>query len=157
MAANDMAVTVLYSTGSMETITAPDLSYSDGYVIQDEYVDISNPDNGVFWDRNAVDADHAADVDATDPDELDMALNPFGQVHQRICVVSPEVMALVEAIYIRGVLALVRDPSSTYGCGLSNVLVEQMLGTPASRAALWSKDGHANDWGEGAVGDSSLP
>ena len=132
MAANDMSVTVLYGTGSIEVITAPDLGYSDGFVIQDEYVDISNPDNGIFWDRNAIDADNDADVDATDPDERDKALNPFGQVHQRICVVSPEVMGVVEAVYVRGILALVRDPNSSNACGLTNVLIAQMLGTLGS-------------------------
>lgn len=124
-----MSIVLLYQTGSIETITAPDLSYSDGFVIQSEYVDMSNLDRGIFWDRNAIDADHSGDVDSKDPDEIARALNPFGQVHQRVCVAPPETLQYVEAVYVKGTLALVRDPRSPFKCGLLNVLVEEMRGS----------------------------
>ncbi|MBQ9005798.1 MAG: hypothetical protein IJ092_05430, partial [Atopobiaceae bacterium] len=69
MAANDLNIKIVYETGSFEVITSPDVSFSDDFCHQSEYVDLSNPDEGIFWERSAVFLSDDSDPDSDDPEE----------------------------------------------------------------------------------------
>ena len=128
MSANDMNVKVVYLTGAMETITAPDLSVDEDFGFQSEFVDVTSPDDGVFWERSYVALSNADTVDSENEEEARRARNPWARLRQRTCVVPPENMDCVAAIFVGGVLALVRKPDATTSCGLENVLLDSMLG-----------------------------
>ena len=129
MAANDLNIKIVYETGSFEVITSPDVSFSDDFCHQSEYVDLSNPDEGIFWERSAVFLSDDSDPDSDDPEEAKAARNPWRAIHQRTCVVPPENLAVAAAVFVCGVRALVRMPGSGNECGLKNVLLESMVGS----------------------------
>lgn len=135
MAANDLNIKIVYETGSFEVITSPDVSFGDDFCHQSEYVDLSDPDAGIFWERSAVFLSDPGDLDSDDPELVAAARNPWRAIHQRTCVVPPENLAVAAAVFVCGVRALVRMPRADTKCGLVNVLLESMVGSGGVDAA----------------------
>ena len=151
MAANDQNIKLFYETGNVETITAPDLSYIDDYCFQSEYVDISQPDEGIFWERSVVFLSDRAGMDPDDPEAVAKAQNPWRVLHQRTCVVPPQNMDYVVAVFVNGIRALVRMPGSPNRCGLVNILLDSVVGTESSPG----DDGIIDDSNDGMPRDVS--
>lgn len=151
MAANDMRVWIMYESGCTEIITAPDVGYSDGYCFQSEFVDISDPDTGIFWERSFVPMDDERDASGPEPD-------PWRVLHQRTMVVTPQMMPSVLAVKVSDVLSLVRHPEATASCGLLNVAIEQALGTPGeSSDESFPSEGSSPDPSQAASVDPVTP
>ena len=107
---NSMGIVVWYESGAVEEISAPELSYQDGYVIQDEFVDATDPDRGVWWERSCI-------FDTAEKDDGDLKI-----LHKRSCVLPPEVMPNVIAVEVRGVVILKRVAGAKSPTGLVNVI-----------------------------------
>ncbi len=55
---------VVWYEGGCSSFGAPDMSFSDGVIHDDNTVDWSDPDDGIYWTRSYVNADTAAKRDA---------------------------------------------------------------------------------------------
>lgn len=136
MAANDMNIKIVYESGNFEVITAPDLSFNDDICFQNEYVDLNNPDEGIFWERAVIRNSDTNRLGSADPTEAAAALDPWRVIHQRTRVVKSENLRDAAAVFVCGVLALARMPGADSECGLKNVLLESMVGNRHEDDAL---------------------
>ena len=116
MATNSSSIRVIYATGSQQIWTAPDLSFADGYVLQSEFIDVSDIDAGIFWNRFCI----LNDETITEPDA-----DPWWDTHQRICVITGDMLANAVLVEINGMETFIRDPRATTRCGLLNVMLEK--------------------------------
>lgn len=114
MASNSSSIHIIYESGSQAIWTAPDLSFADGYIIQGEYIDVSDIDNGLFWDRYCYLDDESVTGDCEDP---------LYHTHQRVCIQRGEDLAHAVLIEINGIETFVRDPRATTRCGLLNTML----------------------------------
>lgn len=49
---NTSSLRIYYETGCIDEVHMPDPSFESGVALQREYLDISNPDDGIFLDRS---------------------------------------------------------------------------------------------------------
>lgn len=90
----------------------PDPSFESGVSLQREYLDISNPDNGIFLDRSYK-------MPGGDNDE-------YRELCDRMLVVSPDDLARALLVESHGLALLTRDPLSDFDCGLSITLPDRL-------------------------------
>jgi len=90
----------------------PDPSYESGVALQREYLDISNPDNGIFLYRSYK-------MPGGDNDE-------YRELCDRMLVVSPDDLARALLVESHGLALLTRDPLSDFECGLSITLPDRL-------------------------------
>lgn len=136
MSTNGLDLRIVYESGSQELISAPDVSLQDGFAFQGEVVDVSDPDNGIWWHRNV--------IPMRGPDE-EAEGEPWATLQTKTRVVSPESMRHAIGVYVAGNLTLARDPMADNECKLSNVLLDDAR-----------DDGGEDDEG-GNDGDDELP
>lgn len=122
MAGSSMRLVVYYVDRRAKELVAPDLTFQEGFVIQEEYVDWYDPDEGVFWDRSGV---WASDESVLEDGQEDYS--PFRQVHQRVCVIEPEELSAIAAVMLNGSPILLRHESATSKCGLVAVDAEELI------------------------------
>lgn len=90
----------------------PDPSFESGVSLQREYLDISNPDNGIFLDRSYK-------MPGGDNDE-------YRELCDRMLVVSSDDLARALLVESHGLALLTRDPLSDFDCGLSITLPDRL-------------------------------
>lgn len=90
----------------------PDPSFESGVSLQREYLDISNPDNGIFLDRSYK-------MPGGDNDE-------YRELSDRMLVVSSNDLARALLVESHGLALLTRDPLSDFDCGLSITLPDRL-------------------------------
>lgn len=90
----------------------PDPSFESGVSLQREYLDISNPDNGIFLDRSYK-------MPGGDNDE-------YHELCDRMLVVSSDDLARALLVESHGLALLTRDPLSDFDCGLSITLPDRL-------------------------------
>ena len=96
MSLNDMNLVCVYETGSVEFTAPTPLSMSEGFYVQSEYVDTSTPEDGIFWERDAIAMGEGSHDD------------PWVRVHQRVCVLSSDSLASAAVVFRSGSPAFVR-------------------------------------------------
>ena len=110
------SVVIWYESGSCEEITAPDLSFEAGYVIQSEYVDVSDIDRGIWWERTCV--YQSPEGDAGEEAEADA----MRYVHRSVCVATPDALSRAVLVEVHGQTVFERDDTAGTKCGLKNIL-----------------------------------
>ena len=90
----------------------PDPSFESGVALQREYLDISNPDDGIFLDRSYK-------MPGGDNDE-------YRELCDRMLVVSSDDLARALLVESHGLALLTRDPLSDFDCGLSITLPDRL-------------------------------
>lgn len=115
MSTNGLDLRIVYESGSQELISAPDVSLQNGFAFQGEVVDVSDPDNGIWWYRNV--------IPMRDPDKEGEG-EQWASLQTKTRVVSPESMRHAISVYVAGNLTLTRDPMADNECKLTNVLLE---------------------------------
>ena len=114
---NGQNVVVWYESGSCDDVSAPELSFESGYIIESEYVDVSDPDTGIWWERDCLYVDPEADAPTGDDEVMSI-------VHNRFCIASAEMLSSAVQVDVHGKTVLVRDRSiATTKCGLVNVFL----------------------------------
>lgn len=109
---NTSSLRIYYETGCIDEVHMPDPSYESGVALQREYLDISNPDNGIFLDRSYK-------MPGGDNDE-------YRELCDRMLVVSPDDLARALLVESHGLALLTRDPLSDFECGLSITLPDRL-------------------------------
>ena len=109
---NSSNLIVWYESGSCDEFHMPDPPYDTGVALQREYVDVANPDEGIFLERSYMsfsDDDPAKEV-------LD---KPQMSLYSRTMIVSPDELEAALSVDLHGIEVLRRDPMSRNKCGLS--------------------------------------
>lgn len=109
---NNSNLIVWYESGSCDEFHMPDPPYDTGVALQREYVDVANPDEGIFLERSYMsfsDDDPAKEV-------LD---KPQMSLYSRTMIVSPDELEAALSVDLHGIEVLRRDPMSRNKCGLS--------------------------------------
>ena len=124
---------VVWFDGGCTTIGAPELSFQDNIVLDENSIDYSDPDTGIFWQRcftllnepnkkfdNSLD-DLEEEVEEEQFDDLDedgKPVNALRVLQRRTCVVAYDDLCRATEVVVRGRTVLVRDPRATNKCGL---------------------------------------
>ena len=109
---NTSSLRIYYETGCIDEVHMPDPSFESGVSLQREYLDISNPDNGIFLDRSYK-------MPGGDNDE-------YRELSDRMLVVSSNDLARALLVESHGLALLTRDPLSDFDCGLSITLPDRL-------------------------------
>lgn len=116
---NGQSVVIWYESGSCDDVSAPDLAFENGFVFASEFVDVSDPDSGIWWERDCLYADPEADTPTGDEETMSV-------VHNRFCIASAETLASAVQVDVHGQTVLVRDrASATTKCGLVSVFMRE--------------------------------
>ena len=102
---NTSSLRIYYETGCIDEVHMPDPSFESGVALQREYLDISNPDNGIFLDRSYK-------MPGGDNDE-------YRELCDRMLVVSSDDLERALLVESHGLALLTRDPLSDFDCDLS--------------------------------------
>lgn len=105
---NNTRAIIWYESGSVEEVHLQDPPYEVGACVQREYLDVSDPDKGIFIERVYIDAGDAMDGEGG-----------YRELTRRIQVVSPDNLASAISVEAHGIEVLRRDPSARAECGLA--------------------------------------
>lgn len=111
---NQSSIEVFYESGCVQRIHLPDPSFPDGYVLLREFIDISDPDEGVWVDR-----EYLVEGEQGGP-------GAFAPVIERTRVLSPEELEAAVLVQVQGRDALRREPDAPARCGLANVHLDSL-------------------------------
>ncbi len=117
---NNSNLIIWYESGSCDEIHLPDPPFDAGVAVQREYIDIANPDEGIFLERSYMslsDDDPAREV-------ID---KPQLSLYSRTLIVGPDELDVALSVFLHGIEVLRRDPMSKNKCGLS-VMTAATLG-----------------------------
>lgn len=116
---NAQSVVIWYESGSCDDVSAPDLAFENGFVFASEFVDVSDPDSGIWWERDCLYVDPEAEETSDDNETMSM-------VHNRFCIASAETLSSAVQVDVHGQTVLVRDREhATTKCGLVSVFMRE--------------------------------
>ncbi len=109
---NTSSLRIYYETGCIDEVHMPDPSYESGVALQREFIDISNPDKGIYLERSYKMPDG-------DGDE-------YRELCDRMLLVASTDLARALLVESHGLALLTRDPLSDFECGLSITLPDRL-------------------------------
>lgn len=121
---NTSSIIVWYETGSCDEIHMPDPPYDAGAAIQREYIDVSDPDKGIFVERTYIDYSGKSTGD----------IGPYRVLLDRVMVLSPDELATALSVSVHGMEVLRRGSDARTACGLK-LVAPVALGFNSERVA----------------------
>lgn len=109
---NNSNIIVWYETGCCDEFHIPDPPYDTGVAVQREYIDVTDPDQGIFLERSYM------SFSDDDPD-CEIVEKPQMSLYSRTLLVRPDELACALSVDIHGVEVLRRDPTAKARCRLA--------------------------------------
>lgn len=117
---NSSNIIVWYETGCCDEFHIPDPPYDTGVAVQREYIDVTDPDEGIFLERSYMSF-------SDDDPEREIVEKPQMSLYSRTLLVGPDELCSALSVAIHGVEVLRRDPVAGSRCGLA-VTTQASLG-----------------------------
>lgn len=111
---NNSNIIVWYETGCCDEFHIPDPPYDTGVAVQREYIDVTDPDQGIFLERSYM------SFSDDDPDR-EIVEKPQMSLYSRTLLVRPDELCSALSVDIHGIEVLRRDSLASARCGLSIV------------------------------------
>lgn len=129
---NTSSIVIWYDTGSCDEIHLLDPSYSEGATLMREYIDVTDPDEGIFVERTYI-----APEDAEEAAQEGIG---YRQLVARNRVVGPGELEAALLVLIHGVPVLRRQEGAKAECGLAVVSPESLGFLPVPADAPDGRD-----------------